>query len=56
MKGTLGAIAEWIPKSKIDKISSENQCFFAYFPNEGHAGSGHQMYPEEQNLQNMFGK
>jgi len=27
MKGTLGAIATWIPKSKIDKIRSENQCF-----------------------------
>ena len=27
MKGMLGAIATWIPKSKIDKICSENQCF-----------------------------
>lgn len=27
MKGTLGAIATWIPKSKIDKIRPENQCF-----------------------------
>ena len=27
MKDTLGAIATWIPKSKIDKICTENQCF-----------------------------
>ena len=27
MKGMLGAIATWIPKSKIDKICPENQCF-----------------------------
>ena len=31
MKGTLGAIATWIPKSKIVKIRSENQCF-AWLP------------------------
>jgi len=23
-------------------------CFFANFPNEGHTGSGHQMYPKHQ--------
>ena len=34
----------------------EKQCFFDDFPNEGHAGSGHQMYPEEQSLQNKAGK
>ena len=31
-------------------------AFFAHFQNEGHAGSGHQMDPEEQHLQNMSGK
>ena len=30
--------------------------FFAYFQNEGHARSGHQRDPEEQNMQNMSGK
>ena len=34
----------------------KNNAFFDDFPNEGHAGSGHQMYPEEQSLQNKFGK
>ena len=29
---------------------------FYYFQNEGDAGGGHRMNPEEQNLQNMSGK
>ena len=27
----------------------KNNVFVTDFPNEGRAGSGHQMYPEEQN-------
>ena len=27
----------------------ENKCFFAYLQNEQHAGSGHHLYPEDQN-------
>ena len=30
--------------------------FFDDFPNEGHTGSGHQMYPEEQQMQNKSRK
>ena len=30
--------------------------FFCDFPDEGHAGRGHQMYPEEQTLQNISRK
>ena len=29
---------------------------FAYFQNEGHAGSSHRIDPEEQQSQNQFGK
>jgi len=32
------------------------QCFFDHFENEGRAGSGHQMDPEEQKMQNEQGK
>ena len=42
-----------LSKGVINVIKS---MLFAYFQNEGHAGSGHQMGPEEQNLQNMSGK
>ena len=33
-----------------------NQCFFAYFENEGCARSSHQMDPEEQKMQKIQGK
>ena len=34
----------------------KTNVFFYDFPNEGHAGSGHQMDREEQYSQNMSGK
>ena len=48
------AVPCWV-KSGRQKRYKFN-VFFPYFQNEGHAGSGHQMGPEEQNLQNMSGK
>ena len=34
----------------------QNQCFFDDFAREGRAGSGHQMDPEEQKMQNQSEK